>query len=723
MLKYSSRVKKMKKKYMLNLLTVFVCMFTTEMIFRIIAELPIFDPSVLRIAAGTLLLSTTVAFITTLMKYKVGKYIDMVIIFISSFYAYLQLGFNNFLGVYISLQNAEQGGAVKDYVGDFFASFRIEYYLCFIPFIIYLIYIIFFSKRFNNLSKMKFKYNILYSLFIICICSSFYFTSIINPKFENKFSPITNKDLFMTVSNQSLGISSFGTSMFGLLDVRTTIFKGTDFEVQEEIDFVNDKKNKEREITENSRIINDTAWEELINNTTNPTYNKLNNYFINQPIADKNDMTGIFEGKNVIFILMESTNEIIYEHPEYYPNFAKMASEGWYFENNYSPRNACATLNNEFSGMTSLYSINSICTAKRYRNNQYPESVFGIYNDANYITFSSHNYTEAYYPRSTIHTNMGSKDYYGVQRLGIPYSNEYINWSNDDDMMEAILKIIDKKTKDSTQPFMTWLTTVSGHQPYSVDSIQGSKYYSMTNNKNYPYDVKRFMSKLKIFDDGLGVLLKGLEERGILDDTVIVMYGDHYPYGISKDHLNKALSYNTNKDMSAEKVPLVIYNSATPGKKISSYTSYMNVLPTLANMFNLEYDPRLYLGEDVFSDDYESLVVFSDGSWKNEYAYYKSSSNKVTYYKDGYTEADIARINSVIETKFKISELAITNNYFQYLGKNLKAIKERLQNETMCLTEEKEDWLNGTHKSIIKVEDADVVVAADDGLKEDEGEA
>ena len=710
----------MKKKYVVNFLSIFCVLYGVELIFRLIADLPIFDLAMVRITYGVVILSTIVTFFSTLMKYKISKYFILVIDFIASFYAWLQLGFDNFLGVYSSFQNAEQGGAVKDYVLDFIKSFLPSFYLIFIPVLLYIAYIAIFSKRFNEMGRMKLRYNALYSAFVVLVCMSTYFTTLINPVYENKYSAVKNQDLFMTVSNQGLSMSSFGPTMFGLLDVRTTLFKSANIETEEEIDFVNDKQ-IEKDITENTRVINDTAWKELIANTTNPTYNKLNNYFINQPISDKNEMTGIFEGKNVIFILMESVNEIITEYPDYYPNFAKMVNDGWYFENNYSPRNACATLNNEFSGMTSLYSIHSICTAKRYRNNQYPESVFGVYKDAGYTTFSAHNYTEAYYPRSTIHKNMGSQDYYGVQRLGISYSNEYINWSNDDDFMAEVLKIIDKKTANNNKPFMTWLTTVSGHQPYTVDSIQGSRYLSMTNGTGLPTDVRRFMSKLKIMDNGFGILLEGLEKRGILDDTVIALYGDHYPYGLSKDHLNKALSYNANKDMSAEKVPLLIYNSAVKGKRMSGYTSYLNVVPTLANMSGLDFDPRLYLGTDVFSDDYESLVVFSDGSWKNEYGYYKASSNKMTYYQDGMTEAEIARINSVIETKTKLSELAITNNYFKYLRRNLDAINEKLHNETLCLTKEKDEWLNGTHSSIFKIEEADVVVADDDGMDDDEG--
>ena len=78
----------------------------------------------------------------------------------------------------------------------------------------------------------------------------------------------------------------------------------------------------------------------------------------------------MFEGKNLIVVMMESVNDI-FINPELYPNFYKMLSEGWYFENNYSPRNSCATMNNEFSAMTSIYSIYNTCTASKYKNNTY----------------------------------------------------------------------------------------------------------------------------------------------------------------------------------------------------------------------------------------------------------------------------------------------------------------------------------------------------------------
>ena len=697
----------MKNRFSINLIAITSIMFISEMIFRIISELSIFELNTIRIFFGCVIIASIISFLISFMKYKIGKYFTLLFGIIVSAYSWAQLGFLNFLGVYISLNNASQGGAVKDYVGDFFASFKAEYYLVFIPCILYIVYLIFFSKRFNDVKRLKIKDQLLYPLAIILICCNVYYVSITSKFFEPKFATTTNIDTFINVSNQSQAINSFGTSAFFVLDFRAANF-GKVVEAEEDFEYTNDKQ-EERVIDENSRVINDTAWKELIANTTNQNYNKLNNYFINQPITDKNEYTDMFKGKNVIFILMESANDIILEYPELYPNMAKMANEGWNYVNNYSPRNGCATLNNEFSGMTSLYSIHSLCTAKKYRTNSYPEGVFGSYNSAGYVTFSAHDYTEAYYPRKTIHTSMGSGEYFGVGKLGISYSNEYINWANDDDFMRAMLKIIDgKREANPDKPFMTWLTTVSGHQPYSVNSIQGDKYFNQT-PKNLPYDVRRFMSKMKIMDDGFGVLLQGLEERGLLEDTLIVMYGDHYPYGISRDRLNKALSYKATEDLNAEQVPLVMYNPNMDPRVIESYTDYTNILPTVLNLTGVNYDPRLYMGTDMNSDSFESRVVFSDGSWKNEYVYFNASNGRVKTYKEGMSEQDISRINNVIATKNKISELAISTNYFGYLGKNLTKIKDQLQAQTMCLNDEKESYQNGTHEGTkIDVEDADV---------------
>lgn len=653
-------------------------LFGTEMLFKVISRSDLINYSTLRIFLGLSILSGVVSFILYWLPNLLKKILMGLLVFGGCFYGCVQLGFYNFLGLYMSFQTSSQLGAVVDYIFEFMLSFKWFYYLMLVPFVLLVLLLIFVYKK-NNDEVKSLKKESLFLIPVIVISSLLYYGTIVLPGFQSKVQTISNKDLFLTASSPSLTTEEFGTIGYCILDFHAMLNPIT---IDNSSEFI--EKNVQT-ITDNSRIIDDTEWNNLINSESNSEYKTLSNYFINRKISDKNEYTGMFKDKNLIVIMMESANEI-FINKEYYPNFYKMYTEGWAWENNYSPRNSCATMNNEFSGMTSLFTIANTCTASKYKTNTYYESIFNLFSNNNYVTFSAHDYTQAYYPRKTIHTNMGSGEYYGVEKLGIDYSNEYKNWANDDDFMRKVLDIIDDKTLDKDKKnrkhFMTWLTTVSSHQPYSVDSIQGNKYLSLFKDLNVDTDVKRYMSKLKILDDALGILLKGLEEKGILDDTVIVMYGDHYPYGISTDHLNKILPYDTSVDLAAEQVPFVIYNSKLEPKLSSNYTSYINILPTINNLFGIEHDPRLYLGEDLMSDDYRSITIFADGTWKNEYAFYDAGKNKIKYYTDKtYTEEELKKINTEITGKLTMSSKAIKSNYFGYLGDKLSTKKIEAVND------------------------------------------
>ncbi len=676
-------IKLVKKDIIYNFLILLCSLFSIEVLSRVIANSTLVSFAILRILLGLIFITIIISCITSLLKRNVTKFINIGIVTIFSIYSFLQAGFHNFLGVYMSFKTSSQFGAVTSYIKDFFLSFKPIFLIVFIPLVLIILYYIFIDKKINVIvNTVKSIVTILYCLLFLVLSGYVYYLTIVTPIFQNAFQSISNKELFLTASNPSIVIDQYGTIGFVILDVKAILFP---IDMKEEYVVRSEEK---KQVSINSRVFDDNAWNLLINEEEDGTLNYINQYLINNRSTDKNEYTGMFEGKNLIVIMMESVNDI-FINPEYYPNFYKMLSNGWYFENNYSPRNSCATMNNEFSGLTSLYSIYNTCTASKYKENTYSESMFNLFNNntkTKYTTFSAHNYTEAYYPRGTIHKNMGSGEYFGVEDLGIKYSNEYRNWSNDDDFMKSFLNILDRKTSDG-ENFMTWLTTVSSHQPYSTNSIQGDKYYDLTKNTNYPSDVRRYMSKLKILDDGLGVLLEGLESRGILDDTVIVLYGDHYPYGISTKNLNKVLEYDTAKEMNAERVPLVIYNSEMNPYTFSGYTTYLNLLPTLANLFNLNYDPRLYLGTDMFSDEYRSLAVFADGSWKNEKAFYDASKMKIKYYSsDEYTQGEIKEINDLIDEHVTLSSSIITNNYFEYLDEKLKEYKEKANDfeETTC---------------------------------------
>lgn len=663
----------MNKNILLNFIINFVFILMVETIFKIVNKFSILDWSSLRIILSTILLSMIISGIEYFVPKKIHKFINIIILFIISIYALAQTGFNNFIGVYMSLGTSSQLGAVIDYIREFLLSFKWYYYFVMLPFILCLVYYIFVNKiivkkfnvslvntKFKELNKDMFLKKV-WGMSIIFISIFALFLSTLKITFmQNKLQTVSNMNLYNNPSVPSISVKQFGITNFGILDVKNYFVPN---ENSNEDILIDESKNKET-----SRSKDDTKWKDLINRESDVTMNTLNKYFINNDGSDFNDYTGYFKDKNLIVIMLESVNDIII-NKEDYPNFYKMYSEGWHWENNYSPRNSCSTGNNEMSGMISLYSIYNTCTANNFKNNTYYESIFGLFNRSNYNTFSAHDYVAHYYDRNTIHTNMGSMKYYDVEDLGISYSSQYKNWASDEDFMTKILDVIKNNDSDN---FMAWLTTVSSHQPYYYSSTEGDKYLDLYKDLDLRIDLKRYKSKLKILDNALGILLDGLESQGILDDTVIVMYGDHYPYGLSTSTINTVLDYDTSVDFESERVPFVIYNSKLESKTFKEYTSYINLLPTIANLFGIDYDPRLYVGSDILSDDYKSLVVFADGSWKNEVAYYNASKGTLKYFGDKeYTLEEVQEINQRVDTKMKMSSLAIKNNYFNYLYSNL----------------------------------------------------
>lgn len=655
--------------FVYNLIFVTISTFMVEVLFRALSNFPIFNYATLRILISSFIFALIITFLSSLTKRRwLRTTILLLYIFIYAFYSLLQLGFINYLGVYISFNTSSQFGAVKDYIGDFLLSFKYIYLTVLTPFLWAVIhYIIRYKRKYYKITLTKKHYSL---IGILLGSAIIYYLTLIIPFMQQDYQIKSNKRLFRSPDVPTVAVNQFGTMMFGVLDFKSFILP-----LEEDINdiLVDDPEEDIKVSRKVSAILNKIAEEE-----TNKKYTTLNNYFASQKVTDYNDYTGMFEGKNVIIVLLESVNEAII-NSEYFPNFSRIYNAGWSWENTYSPRNSCATGNNEFSAMTGLYSIYNTCTSNVYKKNTYHEAIFNLFNNKGYKTSSFHDFVEWYYYRETIHPNMGSSKYYGAKDLKIKTANYYGEWPSDVEFFDKAFDII--LNSETDKPFMTWLTTVTSHQPYTNNSTYGELYKKYFKEEGYSTPVARYMSKLKVVDEAIGVMIDKLEEANKLDDTVIVLLADHYPYGLSKQYISEMVSHNL-EDYDIEKTPFVIYNSKMEAKTFSEYNSYINLVPTIANLLNLDYDPRLYMGEDLLSEDYESRVVFADGSWKNERAFYNASTSKMKYYQsDEYTSEEVQRINNLISLKIQMSSLAIKNNYFNYLEKKIKEYEERDTND------------------------------------------
>lgn len=659
-------------KILKNYLIMLIFSFVTEIIFKVVNNGTIFSWSILRIFLFLNFICLLISILISFYSDRVCKIIINIISLFVSIYSFFQLGFYKYIGTYMSVNSSSQAGKVVDYISDFVSSFDKTFYIVIIPYMLLVLYYIFLTPKTDNLklerkekrSKKDFKTNMKFNIprFVflgisILIYILFYLTLII-PFMQNKYQTVSNKSLFKYPEIQNITVNQFGVDAFLFLDLKSLFINQS--VSAKEVDY----QKKLKEVTDYTRTIDDSSWDQVIANETNSSYNSLNKYFISRDITDKNEYTGLFKGKNLIIIQMESVNDTILNYPEIFPNITKLYNEGWSFVNNYSPRNSCATGNNEMSAMTSLFTINNSCTANTYKRNTYYESIFNLFNNINYNTSSYHDYIEAYYSRKTIHPNMGSSAYYNAIDLKIPYDSIYQEWPSDDIFFE---NSFDKYINNDQ--FFAYLTTVTAHRPYGVSSEYGDKYLSLFSQYNYSIQTKRYMSKLKELDNGIGTLLRKLEESNKLNDTVIVLFADHYPYGLSDSQAQETLDYDITQNNERDRTPFIIYNTDLTPTKYEQYTTYMNILPTLANLFDLDYDPRLYFGSDILSKDYESVAIFTDGSWQNKKAFYDAEDGKIVYTSSSavISDEEIIKINDDINTKINMSNQAIRTNYFNYL--------------------------------------------------------
>ena len=147
---------------------------------------------------------------------------------------------------------------------------------------------------------------------------------------------------------------------------------------------------------------------------------------------------------------------------------------------------------------------------------------------------------------------------------------------------------------------------------------------------------------------------------------------------LNANNAGYTVNHNSTTDKNVDRTPMLIYNSALEAPiEVTDYTTIIDLLPTLLNLFDMDYDPRLYLGTDVFSDTHVSRAYFADGSWADDRGFYYTPGNKMTYL-DGatpYSDAELRAINNEIATRQRMSGSAIRSNYFNYLGEGLQKYK------------------------------------------------
>lgn len=638
--------------YFLKLfLVTLISLLFIELSFKVIAFKNLFGLELIRIFIFSVSASLIVAFICSFLKRKLSKILVSIFVFLTGFYALLQLTFNNLLGNYMSL-NASSGGGlgrVTSQIPEFIKSIRLEYLIVFLPFIVLIILFIKWKTLLEYEKPNKLR--VILIIIAIVISEILCVLSVNLTIFQDKNQIKSNKDLYRAPTLLSLSLKQFGTLKFFERDIIYMLFPSDNYSLE-----IGKKDDPVFEETDYKREIDDTEFKSLLESETNSSIKELHEYFLNQSITPKNDYTGYFKDKNLVLIMVEAF-DLIAINEELTPTLYMMTQNGWYFDNYYTPKYSCTTGESEYIAETSIIPSSTVCTPNTYVNNNYSTAIFNLFKNSGYYTSSYHSWTDEFYNRSKLHINMGSQLYLDYNSLNM---SSILGWPLDTEMFNNSYSYYSDKDK-----FFTFIVTSSTHFPYDTDTTVTRKHWDKVKDTDYPQDVKRYLAKAIELDESVKLLMEKLEADGILDDTVIVMFGDHHPLKMSYKYLNDYSSIDRYEDFNMDRLPFMIYNSAEEGKVISKTASTFDILPTLANLFDLNYDPRYYVGVDVFSDE-ETIVIFTDGSWITDKALYDSSTNTYKSFTGNLNQEYIESINKKVNDKFYVSNKVLTLDYFKY---------------------------------------------------------
>ena len=601
----------------------------------------------------SLLFSLFLDLLTSLFSKKINKWLLIILLFFISILFIAQYINFQFYDNIISIYSFTHGGQVLEFWGAIWETFKSKFFFILL-FILPSILLIIFNKKIHtnnfNGKKVLIKIGGLIVCFIICLLA-------LNLDKKEIYSA---KNLFYYKHLPNLSAQKLGLITTMELDLKRTLTNFEESVVINNDSNKTDNKPKEEEIVYKYNKL-DINFEELANNETNKKIKDIHLYMNNSEATLQNEYTGIFKGKNLIAIVAEAFYPIAINE-ELTPTLYKLTHEGFHFTNFYTPLYYVSTSDGEYVSLTSLLPKEGVWSFYVSRNNLLPFAYGNVFKSLGYTTNAYHNGRYKYYDRNLSHPNMGY-NYMGCGN-GLEKLMNCKPWPQSD--LEMINGTFDKYADE--EHFMTYYMTISGHLEYNFGgNNMAYKHKSEVQNLPYSNAIKAYIATNIELDKALESLINKLEEKGILDDTVLVLSADHYPYGLKNEEIKEVLDIQDEK-FDIHKNNLIIWNNKIEYKEIDKYAMSLDIVPTVLNLFGVEYDSRLLMGRDILSNS-DGLVIFSDRSWISEYGKYNNSTKKFTKFKEDIPDNYVEKMNEIVYNKFVVSKSILENNYYKYVFK------------------------------------------------------
>lgn len=370
----------------------------------------------------------------------------------------------------------------------------------------------------------------------------------------------------------------------------------------------------------------------------------------------KNKYTGIFEGKNIISIHLESMQNFLigleFNGEEVTPNLNKLVKKSLYFSNFYAQVSVGTSSDSEFTLNTSLMPTNNGTAFVSYFDREYV-SIAKLLKEKGYNTFSMHANNGSFWNRDVMHKKLGYDTFYSKNSYEI---DEVIGLGLSDKSFfkQSVEKI--KNINEKGQPYYGTLLMLTNHTPFSDTDKYGEfvvdlkEVVTLENGEkqtvSYPYmegtKLGNYFKSAHYADEALGEFLVALEENGLMENTVIMLYGDH-DARLPKSDYARLYNYDKTTDSTIakedptyfdidtyqydilRKVPFIIYSKETEKslhKEVKTVMGMYDIMPTIGNMFG--FYNKYQLGTDIFNTKGDNIVVFPNGNWVTNKVFYNS---------------------------------------------------------------------------------------------------
>lgn len=397
----------------------------------------------------------------------------------------------------------------------------------------------------------------------------------------------------------------------------------------------------------------------------------LADYIAGLTPTKRNEYTGMFEGYNLIFLTAEGFSTYAIRE-DLTPTLYKMVNSSFVFENYYVPIWATSTSDGEYVNCTGLIpdGQHSMRTSAD-KNMAYVLPKF--FAKENVYCRAYHNNTLSYYDRYRSHPNLGydfkaiklgkglSEEEWGDQLFTVETPNA---WPGSD--YEMMVGTVGEYIND--ERFHVYYMTVSGHMNYDFSGNRMSSWHKEdVAGLDMSENARAYIACNMELDKALAYLLDQLEQAGKLENTVICLSADHYPYGMEKGQYEELAGKDLSQDLDVYRNSLILWNAGMEEPVyVDKACCSVDLLPTLLNLFGFDFDSRMYAGRDIFSDA-EGLVIFKDKSFVSDTVAYDRKQKTTTWRKEltpEEQEAYMAAAKQDVKDRYQFSAYILRNDYY-----------------------------------------------------------